>query len=529
MNAIPRILFAPMKVILASGGDTRSAVDPHTGLNKFGCTPGPRPESLSFGSCTASSISQRAFCHAEAERGNLLEMSSPGETIEAQTERLRWELKNLLGVSEGGAEVVFSASGTDTALQALFLARVLYGTAPLDCIVLASDETGSGVPHALSGRHFSTITSEGIAVKNGEPIAGLSEDVALIPLPMRDARGVVRPPATRDQEVLETVGRSVANGHKVLLQVMDSSKLGARCPGIECLKTIQSRFAGAVQIVVDACQMRISLARLQWHLAQGHMVLISGSKFFTGPPFSGALLAPRSLSTLIEASEHVPPGMQNYTGKCDWPRAWTNIRATLTERANYGQYFRWVAAIEEMRAYFSIPLDFRCSVLRKFASIATRLLCSRHPDLLLIEEGESVPDGIDDAEMAARTIFPFCVRQGSAWMSFEDSVKLYQSLHQNSADALSVNLSSQERALASTICHIGQPVLVPAGTRGNAGALRICAGARTVSDVWSRYQDDPDALCMEQERNDLGMILRKIALLARHAAPRTEIKVAALV
>jgi hypothetical protein len=82
---------------------------------------------------------------------------------------------------------------------------------------------------------------------------------------------------------------------------------------------------------------------------------------------------------------------------------------------------------------------------------------------------------------------------------------------------LPANLSRQERALASTICHIGQPVLIPAGITGirrNAGAIRICAGARTVTDVWSRYQKDPDALSMEQERNDLRTILRKIALLS---------------
>ncbi|HLK58445.1 MAG TPA: hypothetical protein VKU00_17890 [Chthonomonadaceae bacterium] len=430
---------------------------------------------------------------------------------------MRHELKHLLGLSEMAVEIVFSPSGTDSTLHALFLARVLSGATPLDTLLLASDETGSGVPDALSGRHFSTMTAAGVTVTKGEPIAGLAEDVTRISLPMRNGQGALRPPACIDQEVLDTLSQSVARGHNVLLQVMDSSKLGGRCPSVDCLRVIQSQFADSVRIVVDACQMRISLARLHWHLDQGHMVLISGSKFFTGPPFSGALLAPEALSHPIAERQRIPSGLQSYTGRSDWPQDWKHIRAALPDRANFGQYFRWTAALDEMRTYFAVPLDFRRAVLQKFAEIATEAICSRYPHALLMEEGDSSSDDIEDAEMVDRTIFPLLLRQGRHWISFEASTKLYQALNQNSIASLPACLSRHERALASKLCHVGQPVRVPCGDREETGVLRICASARTVSEVWSRYRREPFALNMEQERNDLATLLQKIELLSRYS------------
>ena len=42
--------------------------------------------------------------------------------------------------------------------------------------------------------------------------------------------------------------------------------------------------------------MRLGRTRLQKYLDRGYLVLVTGSKFFTGPPFSGALLVPSALA-----------------------------------------------------------------------------------------------------------------------------------------------------------------------------------------------------------------------------------------
>jgi hypothetical protein len=46
---------------LLSGGDSRVAIDPHSGTNKYACPPIPAPDLVCFSSCTASPISWRGF------------------------------------------------------------------------------------------------------------------------------------------------------------------------------------------------------------------------------------------------------------------------------------------------------------------------------------------------------------------------------------------------------------------------------------------------------------------------------------
>ena len=59
-----------------------------------------------------------------------------------------------------------------------------------------------------------------------------------------------------------------------------------------------------VDVLVDACQMRLPLERIRACLAAGWMVLVTGSKFFGGPPFAGALLVP---APIITRASQLPP------------------------------------------------------------------------------------------------------------------------------------------------------------------------------------------------------------------------------
>src|SRR6202035_6168835 len=99
---------------------------------------------------------------------------------------------------------------------------------------------------------------------------------------------------------------------------MDSSKFGWRAPSDQCLDEIAARWPGQVQIVVDACQMRLGRARLRKYLDRGFLVLITGSKFFTGPPLSGALLVPEALWGRVAQMADVPVGLAGYTARGDW-------------------------------------------------------------------------------------------------------------------------------------------------------------------------------------------------------------------
>ncbi len=502
-------LSAPLAALLASGGDARSVVDTQTGLNPYGCALLPRPRTLGFASSTASSLSPQALCRVRRER-DLLRQSAPvASCLEDRMEGLRCELKALLGIAPA-TEVVFSPSGTDSVLHALFLTRALNGHKPLDCLLAASDETGTGVPLALAGRHFSAITSEGVPVTEGGGIVGLSDDVRLVPLPLRDA-------ARADRDVVDAVARSVASGRRVLLQAMDSSKWGARRPSLDCLRHIQGRFGDAVTVVVDACQMRLSPARLRLHLAAGHMALVSGSKFFGGPPFSGALLVPAALSERLACLPFAPSGLADYTGRNAWPCPWERLRAALPDRTNYGQFFRWSAALEEMRGYFAVPPGFRRAALCRFSTTTAELLRERAPRFLLVGEGPApLEDWEEDSEMGVRTIFPFAMRRGERWLTLEEADVLCRALNRDLTAELPDTLTHREAALAAQPCHLGRPVPVTMADGAAAGALRLCAGARTVTRLWSLGRRTSDVTALRQQRREIVAALDKAALIVRH-------------
>jgi hypothetical protein len=473
-------LFAPLDLLLAAGGDTRLTINPASGLNEYGCRPSPCPDALSFSSSTATSISARAYDRAEAARDALMRSAIEvgiEAAFDARVEAMRDELKAHLGLAPDLADVVFSPSGTDSQLQALFLARALLGP-ELVTVVVAADQTGSGTVNTARGCHFSVATANGSRVQKGEPIAGLASAVTSVAIPLLDEAGQARSPAANDSMVFDAVERAVAGGSKVLLQVMDSSKFGWRAPSDECLEAITARWPDDVQVVVDACQMRVGRPRLRKYLARGYMVIVTGSKFFTGPPFSGALLVPGEFAGPLNATSAVPDGLLEYISCSDWPQAWPLLRARFPVRTNFGQWLRWEAAIEEIGAYYRVPDSFRNVALKTFGEAVQRLIAAS-PSLELLPGGRRAPD-VADEEMAERTIFSFVIRRGEGIASLSECRRLYR--------ALAGHAAAGDLKPAAEACLIGQPVAlgVPLGSDSSPpAALRISAGARLVSEAWS--------------------------------------------
>jgi hypothetical protein len=480
-------LFAPLDRLLCGGGDPRLTINPASGLNEYGCQPFPGPNTLSFSSSTATSISQRAYDRARHAREALMQSAVAvgfEAAFDTRIETMRDELKACLGLSQTRADIVFSPSGTDSQLQALFLTRALLGPA-LTTVVVAADQTGSGTVNTARGYHFSAATASGNRVRKGEPIAGLAHSVDSVALRLFDEAGEVRPQTASDSLVFGAVERSVANGSNVLLQVMDSSKFGWRAPSEQCLDEISARWPGQVQIVVDACQMRLGRTRLRKYLDRGYMVLITGSKFFTGPPFSGALLVPSALAGDLDAATDIPSGLLEYNSRSDWPKNWPNLRSHFPTRTNLGQWLRWEAALEEIGAYYRVPDEFRLLALTTFGKGVERIIASSPSLRLLPPQQRPGETGADDEELAQRTIFAFVIRHGSGVRSLEDCRALYRALARGAASAA----SDEDSEIAAKPCLIGQPVALGCDEKHPAAALRISASARLVSEAWSPNQD----------------------------------------
>jgi hypothetical protein len=463
-----RDLLDPLDHLLISGGDARLSINPETGCNEYGCQPLPAPEPPGFSSSTATSISARAYESAGRARDSLLQSAIAlgiNEAFDSRIEAMRDELKRHLGLSDTGVEVVFSASGTDSQLHALALTKILLGH-HLTTVIAAADQTGSGTVHTARGHHFGDLTAHGSRVRKGDPIDGVAGSVTSIALPLLDENADATAPAEFDSLVIDAVGRAIAGGDKVLLQTMDSSKLGRHVPSDRCIRQIAACWPDAVQIVVDACQMRLGRRRIHDYLACGCMVLITGSKFFTGPPFSGALLMPSGLSEAIGRTDRMAGGLLDYSARSDWPKRWDRLRRCFPPRANFGQWLRWEAALEEIQAYYGVPEAFRRSAVEQLGS-GIRQIIEASPSLrLLPRQPDQAGAFPDDEEQQLPTIFPFTIERDGCRLSLNECREVY-------------------RKLRAHECMVGQPV---GWNNGSAAALRICISARHITEAWTPDQ-----------------------------------------
>ncbi|KYG98650.1 hypothetical protein [Bradyrhizobium sp. DOA1] len=514
-----RDLFTPLDTLLVSGGDPRLMLDAGNRANAYRCAASPEPDIWNFASSTASTISQAAYDRAALAREELVHKCLFDEVelaFDARCEDMREELRSQFQLPPR-VDVVFSPSGTDSQLHALFVARAVLGAPPVT-IVVGSDQTGSGTIHTARGHHFSCMTASGLAVRKDGPVAGLAG--ASIALPLREAGDGIAMRADVDAAVLRAVEATIAQGAPVLLQIMDASKLDWRAPSAACLDEIARRWPRKVQIVVDACQARLGRRRLRSYLDRGYLVLITGSKFFGGPAFCGALLVPKGFSRLLDRVEAIAPGFFDYAGRCDWPLAWTALRSRFERRANFGQWLRWEAALAEIASYHAVPVVFRTKVLTELAAGIDSMI-ALSPSLRLVPSGCGQVDA-DDEEFAQRTIFPFLLLRDGKPVSIAETAAVHQALARDMSEE--IGGSTADREVAAQRCLIGQPVRLERQDEAPLSLLRLCIGARLVTEAWS-----PDTA---QAQRNVQHILDRVAhvlvkielLVGRGAAAPVQVK-----
>jgi hypothetical protein len=471
--------LAPTAELLTDGGDARIVLDRARGLNKYGCSPLPDAGLAQFGSSTASTISATAFAAAERLRGRLAEAAgqeSAALTYARELDRMRAELADLCGIADlPDLEIVFAASGTDLHLLAAQLAAGEAQT-PLLAVMVEAAETGSGVPAALGGRHFSTRAALGETVPEGSPVEGATT-IEIAAVSSRDAHGMPRPARVIDAEVESAVVDAAEAGRRVLLTLVDVSKTGMIAPSPGLALAVRRRFPDAVDVLVDACQFRLSRASLRAHLEHGFMVALTGSKFLTGPTFSGALLVPRTLARRLKR-QGLPPALGAYSARAEWPRGWTAAQS-LPDTANYGLLLRWEAALDEFRAFRSIPEREVAAFLSDFArAVETRLADDPAFEALPVPALDRRPLVDAGSWDEIPTIFPFLLRDTARRLLRRDeTAQVYAGLAQEKSDL------GGPREIAALRCQVGQPV--PCGDRDGVpvSALRLCASARLIVEA----------------------------------------------
>lgn len=520
-------LACPIERILTTGGDTRLRVEKHTGLNKYGCSPRPRLSALTFSSCTASSISGIAYQEAEHSRQLLLSKgfeSGFARAFDSQMQSIRQSVSGLLLPKHlRGAKVVLTPSGTDTELYALHVALGL-SDRPVTGIVISSTEAGSGTELAAGGRHFDDRTPLAFDVDKGDALEGLDvERVSVEVVELRDETGSMKDPESVDKEVTELVAKAVEDGRLALLHLLDSSKTGVGGPTIGTVLGLQARFRSSLLVVADAAQMRLGRSCLSRYLENEFMVIITGSKFFTGPPFSGALLVPPKLAADISELPPFPAGLAGYATTYDFPSVWQGLAADAPGQTNVGLLLRWMAALWEMRAFHSVDPADQYSTIKTFGNAISKTI-DENPDLTLVsapllDRGERTGPCWDQLP----SIFTFLLlrKEGvpgeRTRMTFDETYFVYQCLNRDISEYLPVTATKREYDLAAKPCHIGQPVRIRKTGDSWIGALRIASGARMVSSVeFDLTLGETPARRLYMQIHSARVVLEKLSTIIRY-------------
>ncbi len=485
-------LAYPCEQLLATDGDSRLHVDRDIGLNTYGCSPRPRPWAITFSSCTASSVSDVAYQEAEWLRQELLCDAWRGRLIERcgqELQRIREDIVATLHLDNAGVTVMLTPSGTDCELYATYF-TIGSDESEVCNIVISSTEIGSGTVHAAAGHHFDEVSPLGGVVESGVPLQGFPSDLVEVSLlELRHEDGTLRSAEDLDATVQSMVKKALSQGKRVLVHLLDCSKTGVGAPSLGAVRQLREQNPESVFVVVDAAQMRIGRVALKRYLEAGFMVLITGSKFFTGAPFAGGMLIPSMVADKILDFSPLAEGFSDYSTRMDLPKEWYQLTGSLRENPNIGLLLRWQTALWEMRAFFSVDAEKRYNTIDTFGRNILRMI-GENPDLELVmapphyrEHSEGVLCWDQLPSIFTFVIYRHDPEVGKRLLTYDEARYAYQCLNMDIARFLPLKASDRENELARKRCHIGQPVRIHNDNDQWIAALRIAAGARLVSGV----------------------------------------------
>ncbi len=405
---------------LTGGGDSRLVIDRLSGVNKYLCPPVPAADLVCVSSCTASPIAPAALQRCSETFVRLNSGPHPPDEWAGLHRQIEARLLACFGVS-GLAHAILCPSGTDALLTAaLLLAGEQPGSA-IAAILPQASETGSGVPRAASLRRF-----DGPAASDVPPVDCAAR---VIEVALR------RPDGTPidDSRVAEAFKAAVsATTDRPVVVLTHGTKTGLIAPAIP---------PSGTDVIVDACQGRIAPETVARYLGLGWPVVVTGSKFFGGPAFSGAVLFPTARGPSRAPG---PP--------------------------NPGMLLRWLAALDTMEAFAAIASQ--CGGIVRAQREAIEAGIAATPNAVPVPGLSTQGRGWSDAA----TIFSFALRSTSGGLL-------------TAAELRPIYIRLAQRGVL-----LGQPVEF-----GAFGGLRIAIGARDLLPGATTYRRLPDVFAALRE------------------------------
>jgi len=499
----------PLEQLLTSGGDTRLVIDGTSGRNRYGCLPRP-DRALPLGSCTSSTISQLGFEAARDTHRHLVAAADVQFAANQCAVDIRQRLQQLLNLPDG-VDVALGPSGTDVELLALALAAAAADRRIMN-IVVGPTEVGSGTMLVAACRHYDSMTPGGQRVVAGECVdEKLASLVDVRSVDLRTANGEMLSESEIDAAVIELVLEASERDMVVLLHIVAHSKTGVHAPSLSCVERI-TKATGDVVVVVDAAQGRFSRRGLRDVLRKNYLVIFTGSKFYGGPPFSGALLVPPKLHPAKRKLGKLPAGFRDYFSATEMPESWAGIRQKLAPESNIGGLLRWAAALAEMDSYYRVPSDARLQVLRFFEAEMPRIFAASSMIRLLPVFSPLYDDTCERLLQSKTTVFGFWVTSPSSRRPMGKGE--LQQLQADLALDVASTFPDMDRQIASQTFQIGQPVDL-----GVAGyVLRVAIGGALITRVST---DKTLGESFDARLNWLGdqldSLRKKVELLACHS------------
>ena len=457
--------------LLTAGGDGRLALDPESGLNRYGCGPSPDGAVAGFGSSTCSTVSSAAFAAVERLAGRLSEEAAREDQTELYSQelgRIRTKLSWLMGLQDlAGLKTILSPSGTD--LHRVALALTAAGAASPPLVILPEPyETGGGVIAALGGQVGPTAALRAAMAAPNFEAALLQPQI--MTAPSRAADGRLRPAHQIDEEIVAIAAAAARAGRKVLLVMVDVSKTGLIAPSVACAQDLKQRFPELVEVMVDACQLRLSPQTLAAYLRQDFMVAITGSKFITGPAFSAALLVPEGAADRMQS---VRP-LRALAGLClqgELPEDWRGA-PELKAGANFGMVLRWEAALEEMRRFTALPNAAVTQFFGEFAAaIGERVAEDEAFEPVAVRPLERTGLGAAPSWDRIQTIFPFFLKRAGRPMIPVETLAIQRLMTADLGQWADLETAGRR-------IQLGQPVYCGNRSGTDLSAVRLCLSAR---------------------------------------------------
>jgi hypothetical protein len=485
--------------LLLEGGDQRLELAPNLKRNSYGCSPFPRQD-LTYSSSTASSISEEAWAYLTRTWSKQDPVDLEPEKAQEVCEQSRYFIKRCFSLPQE-CSVIFGPSGTDLELVVSYLSLSPQGR--LTNIFFAADEVGSGTLRAGSGCYFSNITPSGDQVDVGSAVTGFDQFSIEIYAPQLRCLATGRL-LDIDYEHLDSfISDRVEKNGRVLLHLVYRSKTGVITPDVDNIVALKSKWGKSLNIVVDCCQMRVTSEKINYFLENDFMVLITGSKFYSGPPFSAALLVKDD--TCLEVVDNFAPplGFSQFFSRFDFPEKLIKLRESGFPNPNWGLILRWQAAIFEIKEFYDLDRQYFHDYFIEFY-LAYSALVDQSP---YTENFSDITPQMGDLENSfSTTVNTFFIKNRFRYLSESEVRMIYHLMTRNCSD---IHSDQDYKDILSSCCHLGQPVRVKENDSYVLGTLRISISSRLIVRRSNKYS----GLTFYDE---LGVIFKKLAIIIDH-------------